>query len=223
MNTDIFKKPMSLIVSLYANETNLVQAAWDNGADIVKVHMNVEHRASGTVFGDFEAEKNFFAETIANKRGSVGIVAGGDIESVQRDYEKAANAGFDFVSLYAQHMPARFLANKRMAHAMAIDNNFPVELIPHIPSDILEVAIINPAGYGEPLNAQDIAEYRAVASKTNLPMVVPTQRKILTSDIIQLQEIGFAAVMIGAVVTGKDIETLKASVSSFRNAIDKLM
>jgi len=218
----MFNKPMSLIVSLYANETNLVKTAWDNGADIVKVHMNVHHHASGTLFGSFKEEQDFFRQTIAEKRGAVGIVAGGDIESVERDYERAADCGFDFVSLYTQHMPARFLQNKQMLHAMALDYSFPLDMIPHLPTDILEVAIIDPSGYGQPLNALDIAKYSAVASKTNLPMVVPTQRKILPSDLAGLKDIGISAIMIGAIVTGRDIENLKRSISDFRDGIDKL-
>jgi len=217
-----FKKPMSLVVSLYANETNLVKAAWDNGADIVKVHMNVHHHASGTLFRSFEEEQEFFRKTIAEKCGPVGIVAGGDIESVEKDYEKAADCGFDFVSLYTQHMPARFLQNKKMLHAMALDYSFPLDMIPHLSTDILEVAIINPDGYGQPLNALDITMYRAVASKTNLPMVVPTQRKILPSDLVELKDVGISAIMIGAVVTGRDIEGLKRAISNFRDGIDRI-
>ncbi|MCL2287276.1 MAG: hypothetical protein FWC32_13060 [Firmicutes bacterium] len=222
MEKILFKKPMSLIVSLYANDSNLVEAAWDNGADIVKVHMNVHHHASGTLFGNFDAEQDFFRQTIAEKRGPVGIVAGGDIQSVTRDYEKAAYCGFDFVSLYAQHMPARCLTDKRMLHAMALDYRFPIDMVPYLPTDILEVAIIDPNGYGQPLNALDVAMYRTIASKTNLPMVIPTQRNITVADLPQLKEAGVAAVMIGAIVTGKTIDSLKKSVTAFREGIDKL-
>ena len=109
-----------------------------------------------------------------------------------------------------------------MLHAMALDHQFPLELIPHLPTDILEVAIIHPDGYGQPLNAQDIAIYKSVSFKTNLPMVVPTQRKILPYDLAQLQDAGISAVMIGAIVTGKNIESLKKSVNAFREGIDKL-
>ena len=42
----------SLIVSLPKNDYNLAKAAWESGADAIKVHINVKHNASKQVFED---------------------------------------------------------------------------------------------------------------------------------------------------------------------------
>ena len=218
----MFKKPMSLVVSLPKNDITLAKAAWDNGADIVKVHMNVHHRASGTQFKSFEEERPFFEEAKSIKKGAMGIVAGGDIDKVIKDYEKAVSFGFDFISLFAHHLPARFVGNSSVSQAIAVDHNFPLNLIPYLHCDILEIATIDPAGYGQPLNAHDIAVYKAIASMTNKPIVIPTQRKILPTELRLIDDIGASAIMIGAVVTGNTASSLAATVASFRNEIDKI-
>ena len=52
------EKRLTLIMSLPYNDPALCRAAFEAGADVVKVHINVEHRASGTHFGRL-AEESF--------------------------------------------------------------------------------------------------------------------------------------------------------------------
>jgi hypothetical protein len=52
---EIFKtKKMVLIASLPKNDPALAKAAAAGGADMLKIHLNVEHAASGTKFGSFD-------------------------------------------------------------------------------------------------------------------------------------------------------------------------
>jgi hypothetical protein len=39
-------KPMTLVVSLPENDYDLARLAWENGADAIKVHINVFHNAT---------------------------------------------------------------------------------------------------------------------------------------------------------------------------------
>ena len=50
-------RPMVLIASLPRNDPQLAQAALDNGADVIKLHINLRHHASGTHFGALEEEQ----------------------------------------------------------------------------------------------------------------------------------------------------------------------
>ena len=45
---------MDLVVSLPRNDVELATAAANAGANALKVHMNVAHRASGTHFGTYD-------------------------------------------------------------------------------------------------------------------------------------------------------------------------
>ena len=54
-----------LIVSLPANDPVLAQAARNAGADMIKVHINVRHLASGTAFGTLAEEREQLAQILA--------------------------------------------------------------------------------------------------------------------------------------------------------------
>ena len=51
-----------LVVSLPSNNLGLAKAALEGGADAVKVHCNVWHRASGHTFGTYEENKAFLKD-----------------------------------------------------------------------------------------------------------------------------------------------------------------
>ena len=53
------ERKMTLIMSMPVNEPEVMQAALDAGADVVKVHVNLLHRASGNSFGTLEETGTF--------------------------------------------------------------------------------------------------------------------------------------------------------------------
>ena len=55
----------SLVVSLPSNNLELAEAALDGGAQAVKVHCNVWHRASGHTFGTYAENREFLQQLIA--------------------------------------------------------------------------------------------------------------------------------------------------------------
>ena len=63
---------MTLIMSLPKNDPALCRAAFEAGADAVKVHINVEHRASGSRFGRLCTTENERTDKIVGS-GCQGI------------------------------------------------------------------------------------------------------------------------------------------------------
>ncbi len=57
----------------------------------------------------------------------------------------------------------------------------------------------------------------------NIPIVIPSQKKLTPQDVKYLANIGIDAVMIGAVVTGTDRVQLAKATSSFRKAVDDIV
>ncbi|MBE5792017.1 MAG: hypothetical protein E7322_07695 [Clostridiales bacterium] len=219
------KKP-ALIMSLPGNDPSLARIAVECGADVIKIHMNVQHRASGIHFGSFEEEKERLAE-IREIAGQLpcGIVAGSCVEDVERDFLYPAQMGYEFISLYASATPLSVLADKNMKKMIALAPGYSLEevrLLGAIGADVLEASVMRPETYGQRLTAKELLEYAAITENSKLPVVIPTQRAILPCEVSQLSQIGVSGIMIGAVVTGKEMETIKKSVSEFRNAIDKL-
>ncbi|MDO5602126.1 MAG: hypothetical protein Q4G07_05090 [Oscillospiraceae bacterium] len=219
------RKKMTLIMSLPANDPALARAAWANGADVVKVHINVQHRASKNLFGSFAQEEEALSRILAEAKGPCGLVAGGDLESALRDYEAAVKAGFSFISLYARHMPSQILSCPSVYKMAALDPGYTLEEaedLPRIGADVLEASVMQPDTYGDPLSAKELLQYSALCRHTPLPVVVPTQRRVTAADVPLLQRCGVKGLMLGAVVTGKTVESVAASVSAFRAAIDAL-
>jgi len=56
----------------------------------------------------------------------------------------------------------------------------------------------------------------------DVPVLVPSQRKIETFDVPLLYRTGIKAIMLGAIVVGHTEESVKESILSFREAIDSL-
>lgn len=67
---------MCLIASIPQNNYELAKAAWEAGADAIKVHINIWHRASGNSFGSLEENREVFEKILKDSPVPVGIVAG---------------------------------------------------------------------------------------------------------------------------------------------------
>lgn len=227
MITNLFPKPLALWVSLPRNDAELARAAAEAGADVLKVHIAVGHQASGNVFGTLEEERPRL-EAIIRAAGDkpVGLVTGGSPEVAPRDLEELAKMGIAFADMYDIHMPAAWLGGRAPFPLMAAAQaGTPLAVLQDLAAtgiDMLEVSVIPPDGYGQPLTVADLALYRHVRRQVSLPLVIPSQRKITPEDIPALAATGVDAVMIGAVVTGETAESIYAATAAFREAIDAL-
>lgn len=57
-NQLVTNRKFTLVASLPANRIDLAKAALEGGAQAIKVHMNVWHRASNNTFGSFRKTKS---------------------------------------------------------------------------------------------------------------------------------------------------------------------
>jgi hypothetical protein len=212
-----------LLVSLPRNEVALARAAADGGADGIKLHVNVEHRASGTVFGPVDAEREAIEEIIALGL-PVGVVAGGE-GAVQRSEVRALVAlGVDFIDAYLHHAPPWYCTEAPADGAMvALSHDDPIERAGALRSlgiTAVEASLAAPEQYGSPLHLGRLTDIVRLREISGLPVVVPTQHAIVPEDVPALVEAGPAALLIGAVVTGTDTEGVGRATTGFRAAID---
>lgn len=217
-------KQMTLIMSLPRNDAALCKKAFEAGADVVKVHCNVQHRASSQGFGRFDTYRDTFVQMLEEAQGPMGLVPGADLEAVLADMEAASALPFDFFSLYVQHIPPTILAAPQAIMA-ACGHGYAVSEIPLLMASgihAIEASIIPAEGYGMPLSLQDIIDYRAICDASSLPVTVPTQRRILPADLPYLRDAGVRALMIGAIVTGTEDDTILDAIKRYRTAIDAL-
>ncbi|MFC8687450.1 hypothetical protein [Brevibacillus porteri] len=218
------EKPFLLMVSLPQNDETLARAAMEEGADGLKMHINVYHRASGNRFGPL-AEYTDFLQTIRSQfTGPIGIVPGGSMEELNPEEIKQFDSlGIDFVSIYGHHLPASLLKNDGVASTFAIDDQFDLsrlEAVKHFPMTALEASIIPGSEYGTRLTFADLLTYRYIVEKAGIPIIVPTQRKIVAEDMEALRETGVRVLLAGAMAIGRTEDEIRRSIYALRNAID---
>lgn len=219
-------RPMTLIASLPRNDPALARAALEGGADVLKVHLNVHHHASGTHFGSLEEERTRLEEILQIWHGRpVGIVPAGHVLRDVETLSRLPEMGFDFLSLYNHHAPVGLLppveAMDRMLAFSVDDTPEIMKGMAVLSVQIAELSIMHPNTYGEPFTYQDLARLAAAAKNVHpLPAVLPTQHKVLPQAIPELLEARIAGLMIGIIVAGETPESWEESCRSFRSAID---
>lgn len=224
---------MRLIVSLPDNTVELAKAAANGGADAVKVHMNVVHRASGASFGDFAAERARVEAIITQAGVPVGLMPGAERLPEKQELAALAEAGLKFIDIYAHHLPASYLElGDRVEIIPAIDRVLSEGEIFHLTHhyrnqrnviSMLEAAVIPPEQYGQPLTYADIALYRAIAAYSDRQLLIPTQKLITPEDLEALMYSEIGGLMIGVVVTGPTAGGIEKTTREFRRKIDELL
>jgi hypothetical protein len=219
-------KPMTLVVSLPENDYDLARLAWENGADAIKVHINVFHNATKGTFGSLNNQLPFLMKLLSNSPVPVGIVIATDPAEAEGVLEEVVSLGFDFVSLYGQHMPLSLCRRRDIANFFAIDDSYALEEVKELINaglvDILECSITPHDEYGKRISVRDLGRIAAF-SKLSVPTVLPTQRLIYPTDLPYLHQCGVKAVMIGAIVTGSNKSAFGQKVKEFRDVVDQLI
>lgn len=217
----------SLVVSLPSNSLEMAKAAIEGGAQAVKVHCNVWHRASGHTFGTYRDNRSFLKELV-NLCGDipVGLVPGGEDAFVSNEERlELEQMGLKFFSSYSHHLPCYMMESTVLTKMVAIDATYTQNTLDAVRGsaiDVLECSIQPGENYGTNLCYADILRYKDIAEKVNKPCLIPTQRKIKPSEVRHLYDAGCKAIMVGAIVMGKepDAEQVRSVTAAFRDAVE---
>lgn len=225
----IEQNKFSLVVSLPSNQLELARAALTGGAQAIKVHCNVWHRASGHTFGTYAENREFLKDLVALcKDVPVGLVPGGAEAFVsEEELYELEQMGVGFFSSYTRDLPCYMMDSKVLTKMAAIDDTYnqnTLDAVRRSAIDILECSVQPGENYGTPLNYADILRYSDIVDKSKKPCLIPTQRKIKPKEVHHLYDAGCKAVMIGAIVMGKEPgpAEVEAVTAAFREAIDAL-
>lgn len=216
----------TLLVSLPRNDVRLAEAALRGGAQGLKVHLNVEHFASGTRFGTLEEERESLARIVevAQAAGvSVGVVPGaGGAFTSEDEFAELAAMGIDFFDSYPFDAPPWTLSQRHldvMLAAYAGDYLDTMMFLEDSGMTMCEASIMPHEEYGRELSALDIARYRQLAQTLEAPVIVPSQKKVAPRDVAALQGAGVKALLIGAIVTGREPESIEIATRAFRHEL----
>lgn len=220
----LLQERFSLIVSLPHNTVELALAAAESGADALKVHLNVHHHASGTEFGPWDVERAQITQIVRRVGVPVGVVPGAKIIAADEELAEMARLGIDFWDTFVHHALTRLLDRRDMGCMMAVNYQFPLErvhLVAQLGARVIESSIVPSEEYGTPLTARDLINYAVIAEHAGpTPVVIPSQRKMVPSDVPHLKNTGARGLVIGAIVTGHDAVSLAHATGEFRRAID---
>jgi len=211
-----------LLVSLPRNDVELARAAVSAGADALKVHVNVHHRASGTRFGSLDDEEAALG-AVLDLGLPTGIVPGEDAMVTPSELPRLQR--FAFLDAYVHRLPL-FLYDAGVPVVPAVPHDYPAERfasLATLPGAWLEAALVAPDGYGRDPVAADLAAYALLAGATSRRLIVPTQRRIRPDDLGRYFAIpGVWAIMIGAVVAGRTARSIGETTAAFRQSLDRL-
>ncbi len=219
------RKRLALVVSLPENRADLAAAAVRGGADALKVHINLVHQAAGTKFGTFTEERKNLEEIIKASTVPVGLVPGDEKLPDEKEFEEIQKLGFDFIDIRLKRIPPWMKGGNGVALFGAVDPDYSLDDLTHLASlglQGVEAAVVPHDGYGDEGTGGDLQKYIDIVIACNLPVIVPSQKKIAIPDIGMLKDTRVKGVMIGAIVTGKSPETVEYNTRFFRRAIEAL-
>lgn len=222
---EIAREHFSLVVSLPRNDPALARAAQEAGADALKVHINMHHRASGNSFGSWKEESEALRTILSSVSIPVGIVPGAEVQSSYEELCEMAEAGFDFWDVFYQYLPPGFFRHPSLGKMVAINREATPGIIAGLEEmgmELMEMSVVPGEEYGQPLSARELALYRVCAAATAVPALVSSQKKIDPRDVGLLKKMGVRGLIIGAIVTGSSVESLSSAVSAFRQEIAHL-
>lgn len=223
------RQKFTLVVSLPANDLELAKAALEGGADAVKVHCNVWHRASGHTFGTYEENRDFLKDLIRLCGNvPVGLVPGtAEAFITETELQELKEMGLDFISAYSRNLPCFAMDYPGVTAVVAIgseDGESVLDAVRDSDIKVLEASVVRGEEYGQNLTCADILRYSSIVKRTGKPCMVPTQKKIRPEDVKHLYRAGCKALMIGAIVFGQNPTPgeLREITAAYRAAVDAL-
>ncbi|NPV70500.1 MAG: hypothetical protein HPY55_07650 [Firmicutes bacterium] len=219
------EKKMALIVAIPENSEDMAKAAEAGGADAVKVHINVTHRASGVTFGSLSQERPALERILKSVSIPVGIVPGAENGVSSREIEEIKTMGFDFLDMFVHYYPAWLMNVQGITRIAAIDSSCDWEFIRGLnntPIEAFEGAIIPKEQYGQGLTLSDINRYSMLTSLLKKPIIIPSQKRLHPEEVHLLAQAGSKSIMIGVLSTGSTFKELEKATLAFSKAISSL-
>ncbi len=216
---------LTLIVSLPGNSVELAKAAIEGGADALKVHANIKHAASGTKFGTLKEEKAVLKKILDLADIPVGIVPGDKELPPEKEMKQLSSMGFDFFDIKLNSMPEWMWKVTGLDKIVAFEKDYSIDALMGVKergADGVEAAIAPSNEYGKDLNVGDLQGIISIAISSGIPVIVPTQKSIKTSEVPIIADTGAKGLMIGAIVAGKTPASIKKATRAYRVAIDDL-
>jgi hypothetical protein len=205
----LYKEPLTLIVRIPGDPVELAIAAEEGGADAVCV--------------DYSGDKDAIKKVIGSVKIPVGIYA--EDVLTEPDIKYFQKLCIDFIDFPLGGMAESSLKTGGFGRIMALGPDYDTLDLTRLsdrPIEALDAEIILTEEWGKDLTVGDLQQLITIAMSTTLPVIVPTQKTIRTSEVSIIWDTGAKGIMIGETVTGEEPASLKAVTKEFRAAIEAL-
>ncbi|HCO69630.1 MAG TPA: hypothetical protein DIT26_03450 [Mesotoga infera] len=206
-----------LVVSLPENSLEYARAAVENGADAIKLHINVKHRVTGKAHVTWTDVRETVKYIYSTLGCCMGIVPGAEAMASEDELREMGEFGLSFFDVYVDYAPLYVLKND-LCKMLALNHTYCRSMASHLKrlgADAVEISIIDPKDYGKDLSLEDLLKYLEVLELSGLPSFIPTQKRITVDDADRILSLGFKGLIIGPIVTGTDIESFSRTVRKF--------
>ncbi len=213
------KNKMTLIAALPKNDPELAQAAIAGGADALQLHINVHG------FGSFKEEKENLQKVLSTSKIPVGIVPGHKSHASEKEMGEIVKMGFDFFDMDVDTLPPFMLKLENISKVLALNSKFAIDKLTGLSekgAEALDAAIIPSPGQGKNLVVGDLQNYISIVISAGIPVIIPTQRSIKTSEVAIIADTGAKGLLLTSVVTGTTAKHIQKAAQEFRVAVDDL-
>ncbi|MFA6548710.1 MAG: hypothetical protein WCT39_02090 [Candidatus Margulisiibacteriota bacterium] len=197
---------MTLIVEVPANDPAVMEAAALAGADALQL-------------------KGVPRKMIEGIALPVGVLIEGKTAKNEKDVKTIVKMGFDFINVDADAFGDHIAGLKGVSKVLALGSKFSVDKLIGISSlqgAALDAAIIPTGDWGKELVVGDLQNYISIILSANIPVIIPTQRAVRTSEVAIIADTGAKAILLTETVMGNTPAQVEKTVREFRLAIDEL-
>ena len=213
------KNKMSLVVALPKNDSAMAEAAIAGGADALQLHLNLPK------YGSFGEEKSNLEKILKGTKLPVGIVPGNKNCATEEEMKEMVKMGFDFFNMDSSLIPSYMMNLKNIAKILALNSKFTMDKLISLGSfgaEALDAAIIPVSEWGKEIVVGDLQNYISIVISAGIPVIIPTQRSIRTSEVAIISDTGAKGLLLTSVVTGNTPKNIEKAVKAFKLAADDL-
>ena len=213
------KNKLTLIAALPENNPELAEAAIKGGVDALQLQINTKN------IKGFEDEKYKLSQIMNMASMPVGVMPGRKVYATHKEMQEMIEMGFDFFNIKMENAPPFFSKLKKISKVVGLGSRFTIDLVLGIGkygADALDAAIIPSTEYGKDLVVGDLQNYISIIMSAGIPVIVPTQRSIKTSEAAIIFDTGAKGLLLTPVVLGTTSRHIEKNVKEFRVAVDDL-
>jgi hypothetical protein len=214
---------VALIATLPQNNVEYASAAALAGADAIMVGIDKTDTSLPGLFGSFDLMEDSIDSILSTTSIPVGISIGDSRPLIEENWERIVSKPFSFVNMYAHHMPPFVLEDDRVGKLVSIGPGYMLEQVKSV-SEIdgvtaLEAAIVAPQGRNHIFSALDLATLRVLASLSEKPLLMRTQKKMGVRDVRSVMKSGLRGISVDAAALEPGIEAYRDAILTFRSQV----